>query len=57
MEKRYRINVKETAKHEKYFDCTVELTGEEVTEEMAVEASTSLVAKLTELYPAQEVKP
>ena len=46
---RYRINVKETAKHEKYFDCTVDsdyLTRDEILAE-----SDKLVAELEIRYP------
>ena len=51
---RYRINVKETAKHEKYFDCTVDsdyLTRDEILAE-----SDKLVAELGKRYPAEIVK-
>jgi len=47
---RRRINIKETAKHEKYWECTVDAEG--FTEEEMLEFSDSLVAKLNQRYPA-----
>ena len=46
---RYRINIKETAKKDKYWECTVEMIG--YTEEAVLAASASLVAELEKRYP------
>jgi len=51
---RYRVNVKETAKHEPYWDCTVD--GEGFTEEEILAFSDSLVAQLKARYPIEEGK-
>jgi len=48
--KRYRVLIKETAKREKYWECTVDFTG--CTETEILEASDSLVARLDKRYPA-----
>ncbi len=48
--KRYRVLIKETAKREKYWECTVDFTG--CTETEILEASDSLVAELDKKYPA-----
>ncbi len=47
---RYRINIKETAKHEKYWECTVDATGWNM--EVVLAESDSLVAQLQLRYPA-----
>ncbi len=52
--KRYRINIKETAKKEKYWECTVDMTGYE--DEEVLTASDNLVAKLDERYPIKQVE-
>lgn len=48
---RYRVNVKETAKHEQYWDCTVDGEGYEMDEVLA--KSDELVKKLESRYPIQ----
>ena len=47
--KRYRVNIKETAKHEKYFECTVDATG--LTMEEVLKDSDALVVELDKRYP------
>ena len=46
---RYRINIKETAKKDKYWECTVDLTGYEIND--VLKASDLLVAELDKRYP------
>ena len=46
---RYRINIKETAKKEKYFECTTDMTGYAMAN--VLEASDLLVARLDKRYP------
>ena len=46
---RYRINIKETAKHEKYWDCTVDGTG--YNKEKILAESDLMVAELEKRYP------
>ena len=50
-ELRYRINIKETAKHDKYWDCTVD--GKGYTDDEILEKSNTLVAKLEKQYPVK----
>ncbi len=47
--KRYRINIKETAKRDKYWECTVDATG--LTMEEVLKESDALVAELDKRYP------
>ena len=51
---RYRVNIKETAKREKYWDCTVD--GDNFTMDEVLEASDHLVAELDKRYPAVQEK-
>ena len=51
---RYRVNVKETAKHEKYWECTVDATGFFADDVLTF--SDQLVAELEARYPAQVEK-
>ncbi len=46
---RYRVNVKETAKREKYWECTVD--GTEFTMEEVLAESDKLVVELDKRYP------
>ena len=46
---RYRVNVKETAKRDKYWECTVDGTG--YTMEEVLEESDKLVEALDKRYP------
>jgi len=46
---RFRVNIKETAKHDKYWDCTVDGDNYEMDEVLA--KSDELVKKLEERYP------
>lgn len=48
---RYRINIKETAKHERYFDCTVDMLNASM-DEVLIE-SDKLVAELSKRYLPQ----
>ena len=48
--KRYRINLKETAKREKYWEFTVDMEGFSMEEVLA--ESDALVAALDRRYPA-----
>ena len=47
---RYRVNVKETAKHEKYWECTVDAVGFNM--DSVLKSSDELVAALEKRYPA-----
>ncbi len=46
---RYRVNIKETAKKDKYWECTVDATG--LTMEEVLKESDALVAELDKRYP------
>jgi len=48
---RHRINIKETAKKDKYWDCTVD--GTNYTLEEVLAESDKLVKALEEKYPAE----
>ena len=48
---RYRVNVKETAKREKYWECTVDGTGFTMAEVLA--ESDALVKQLELRYPPE----
>ena len=48
---RFRVNIKETAKHEKYWDCTVD--GAEYDMDEVLAKSDDLVKKLEARYPAK----
>ena len=48
---RYRVNIKETAKKDKYFECTVDGTGYSMSD--VLEASDMFVAELEKRYPPQ----
>ena len=56
--RRYRVNVSTTAKGQKTFDCTVELTGSDMAlthdeaRKQALAESDALVAELDKRYPA-----
>ena len=50
---RYRVNVKETSKHEKYWDCTVD--GIEYDMDEVLKRSDELVTALEKRYPAPAV--
>lgn len=48
---RRRVNVKETSKHEKYWDCTVDAEG--YTEDEVLAMVDTLVMKLEKRYPPE----
>ena len=48
---RFRVNIKETAKKDKYFECTVDGAGYEMDAVLA--KSDELVKKLEQRYPAK----
>jgi SOS-response transcriptional repressor LexA len=52
---RKRVEVSTSVKGVHTYSCTVEITGDEVTDAEIVEASTALVRELDELYPPQLV--